>query len=219
MVRIIMKFCIIGLGRFGKQLAKSLSELNAEVLAIDSDEHEIAGVHNYVTQALCTEIIDTASLEAIGIDEIDVVIIGIGENIAQSILIAAIIKKRFKHVKVVARATSQTQKEILDLLKVDLVVRPEEETAIDLADMLSSPFNNLARLSKTFSVGLISVPSEFVSKRIKDLDMYDNYRLNCVAVKRDKEFIAIGENYTILDYDELVVTGKNEDIIEFNSTK
>lgn len=214
-----MKFCIIGLGRFGKQLAKSLSELNAEVLAIDSDEHEIAGVHNYVTQALCTEIIDTASLEAIGIDEIDVVIIGIGENIAQSILIAAIIKKRFKHVKVVARATSQTQKEILDLLKVDLVVRPEEETAIDLADMLSSPFNNLARLSKNFSIGLISVPSEFVSKRIKDVDFYDNYKLNCIAVKRDKEFISIGENYTILDYDELVVTGKNDDIIEFNSKR
>lgn len=214
-----MKFCIIGLGRFGKQLAKSLSELNAEVLAIDSDEHEIAGVHNYVTQALCTEIIDTASLEAIGIDEIDVVIIGIGENIAQSILIAAIIKKRFKHVKVVARATSQTQKEILDLLRVDLVVRPEEETAIDLADMLSSPFNNLARLSKTFSIGLISVPSEFVSKRIKDIELYDTYKLNCIAVKRDKEFISIGENYTILDYDELVVTGKNEDIIEFNSKR
>jgi len=214
-----MKFCIIGLGRFGKQLAKSLSELNAEVLAIDSDEHEIAGVHNYVTQALCTEIIDTASLEAIGIDEIDVVIIGIGENIAQSILIAAIIKKRFKHVKVVARATSQTQKEILDLLKVDLVVRPEEETAIDLADMLSSPFNNLARLSKTFSIGLIGVPPEFVSKKIKEIDFYNNYKVNCIAVKRDKEFITINDNYTILDYDELVIAGKNDDILALETNK
>ena len=66
-----MKFCIIGVGRFGKQLAKSLYEHNAEVLAIDSDEHEIAGIHSYVTQAMCTEITDIASLEAIGIDEIE----------------------------------------------------------------------------------------------------------------------------------------------------
>ncbi len=214
-----MKFCIIGLGRFGKQLAKSLSEHNAEVLAIDSDEHEIAGVQNYVTQAICTEIIDTASLEAIGIENIDVAIIGIGENIAQSILIAAIIKKRFKHIKVVARATSETQKEILDLLKVDLVVRPEEEAAIALSDSLSSPFTNLARLSRSFSIGLISIPSEFIGKTVKEFDLYNKYKIHAIAVKRDKEYIAINENYTILNDDELVISGKNDDIEQFDKNR
>ena len=147
-----MKFCIIGLGRFGQQLARSLAEHEAEVLAIDANEHEIAAVQNYVTQAICTEVIDASSLEAIGIEEIDIAIIAIGENIAQSILIAAIIKKRFKHIKVIARATSQTQQDILNLLKVDQVIRPEEEAAIDLADTLASPFTNLARLSKYFQL-------------------------------------------------------------------
>jgi len=214
-----MKFCIIGLGRFGKQLAKSLSEHDAEVLAIDSDEHEIAGVQNYVTQAICTEIIDTASLEAIGIENIDVVVIGIGENIAQSILIAATIKKRFKHIKVVARATSQIQEEILNLLKVDLVVRPEEKAAIALAETLSSTFSNLARLSKSFSIGLISVPSDVIGKRIKDLNLWEKYSIHCIAVKREKEYISINENYTILNDDELVVSGKNDDIEEFDKRK
>jgi trk system potassium uptake protein len=211
-----MKFCIIGLGRFGQQLAQSLAEHNAEVLAIDADEHEIATVQNYVTQAIRTEIIDATSLEAIGIEEIDVVIIAIGENIAQSILIAAIIKKRFKHVKVIARATSQTQKEILDLLKVDLVIRPEQEAAADLADTLSSPFNNLARLSKTFSIGLITAPENFVGKKIKDLDLFSNFKINCIGVKRDKEFISINENYTILHDDELILSGKNDNILSFD---
>lgn len=211
-----MKFCIIGLGRFGQQLAQSLAEHNVEILAIDTDEHEIAAVQNYVTQAICMEIVDAASLEAIGIEEIDVAIIAIGENIAQSILIAAIIKKRFKHVKVVARATSQTQKEILDLLKVDLVVRPEQEAAIDLADILSSPFQNLARLSKTFSIGLITAPQNFIGKKVKELDLFTEYKLHCIAVKRDKEYISINENYTMLDDDELVITGKNDDIISFS---
>lgn len=207
-----MKFCIIGLGRFGQQLAQSLAEHNAEVLAIDADEHEIAAVRNHVTQAICTEIIDASSLEAIGIEEIDVVVIAIGENIAQSILIAAIIKKRFKHVKVIARATSQTQQEILDLLKVDLVVRPEQEAAIDLADTLSSPFHNLARISKTFSIGLMASSSDHVGKKIKDLDFFGNFKINCIGVKRDKEFISINENYTILHDDELVLSGKNDDL-------
>ncbi len=214
-----MKFCIIGLGRFGQQLAQSLAEHNAEVLAIDADEHEIAAVQNYVTQAIRTEIIDASSLEAIGIEEIDVAIIAIGENIAQSILIAAIIKKRFKHVKVIARATSQTQKEILDLLKVDLVIRPEQETAIALADTLSSPFNNLSRLSKTFSIGLVKAPQAFVGKKIKELDLFASFKINCIGVKRDKEFISINESYTILHDDELAISGKNDDIAEFIKNK
>ncbi len=214
-----MKFCIIGLGRFGQQIAQSLAEHNAEVLAIDADEHEIAAVQNYVTQAICTEIIDASSLEAIGIEEIDVAIIAIGENIAQSILIAAIIKKRFKHIKVIARATSQTQKEILDLLKVDLVVRPEQEAATDLADTLSSPFNNLSRISKTFSIGLIKTSENFVGKKIKELDLYNSFKINCLGVKRDKEFISISENYTILHDDELMVSGKNDDIAKFSNRK
>ncbi len=210
-----MKFCIIGVGRFGQQLAQSLAEHNAEVLAVDSNEHEITAVQNYVTQAICTEIIDASSLEAIGIEEIDVAIIAIGENVAQSILIAAIIKKRFKHVKVVARATSQTQKEILDLLKVDLVIRPEQETAIALADTLSSPFHNLSRLSKTFSIALVSASESSIGKKIKELDLFNTYKLNCIGVKRDKEYISINENYILLHEDELVISGKNEDIIQF----
>lgn len=208
-----MKFCIIGLGIFGKKLAEKLFDHGAEVLAIDYDEHEIAAVQNTVTQAICTEIVDKSSLEAIGIEEIDIVIIAIGENIAQSILIAAIIKKRFQHVKVIARAASQTQKDILELLKVDQVVLPEEETATELADVLSSPFVNLSRLSNTFSIGLINAPDKFIGQKIQDLELYKRYKVNCIAVQRDKEYISINNNYVVLDYDELVVAGKDEDIV------
>ncbi|MBI2352966.1 TrkA family potassium uptake protein [Candidatus Dependentiae bacterium] len=210
-----MKFCIIGLGIFGKKIAEKLFQHGAEVLAIDSDEHEIAAIQNNVTQAMCTEIIDIPSLEAIGIDNIDVVVIAIGENIAQSILIAAIIKKRFGHIKVIARAASQTQKEILELLKVDQVVLPEEETAAELADILNSPFTNLARLSNTFSIGLINIADHFVGKKIQDIDLYKKYKISCIAVQRETEFISINSNYVILDYDKLVVSGKDNDIIAF----
>ena len=116
----------------------------------------------------------------------------------------------------IARATSQTQKEILDLLKVDLVVRLEQETAIALADTLSSPFNNMARLSKTFSIGLVKAPENFVGKKIKELELYSSFKINCIGVKRDKEFVSVNENYTILHDDELVISGKNDDIVEFD---
>ena len=75
---------------------------------------------------------------------------------------------------------------------------------------------NLARLSKTFSVGLVKAPENFVGKKIKELDLFATFKINCVGVKRDKEFVSINENYTILHDDELIVSGKNDDIAEFD---
>ena len=212
-----MKFCIIGLGRFGKQLARSLMNYGGEVLAIDSNEHEIAAIQNEVTQAMCTEIVDTFSLESIGIESIDIAIVAIGEDIAQSILIAALIKKNYPHIKVITRAMTQTQKDILELLRVDEIVLPEEKTAIELADKLSFPFVNLARLSESYSISLFQVPSSFVGKTITELQFYDEYKVHCIAVKRNMEFLSIDQDYELLEYDEIVLAGKNEALEAINS--
>lgn len=207
-----MKFCVIGLGRFGRQVAKTLGENGAEVLAVDSSEANIALVRNNVAQAICSNLTDEASLEAIGIDEMDVVIIGIGENFAQSILLAAILKKRFRKCRVIARATGQVQEEILTIIGVDQVIRPEQETAIELADTLSSPFTNLARLNQDFSIGLITASDEFIGKTIEEANLYDRFKINCVAIKRDEDFVSVNQNYVILENDKLVVSGRNEKI-------
>lgn len=159
-----MKFCVIGLGRFGQQVVKTLYENGAEVLAVDTLQANIASIKNYTAQAICVTIHDEPTLEAIGVDEMDVIIIAIGENFAESILIAAILKKRSKKYKVIARANGQVQKEIFKLIGVDQVICPEEETAIELADTLSYPFTNLARLDANFSVGLITPPSQFIGQ-------------------------------------------------------
>ena len=209
-----MKFCVIGLGRFGRQVTRTLGENGAEVLAVDAKESNIASIKHHVAQAMCLELTDEASLEAIGIDEIDVVVIGIGENFAQAILIAAILKKRFKTCKVIARANNTVQEEILTLIGVDQVIRPEQETAIELADTLSSPFTNLARLNNEFSIGLIATPTDFIGKTIEEVNLYDNYKVNCFAIKRDDLFISVNQSYVILENDKLVVSGNNNKIEE-----
>lgn len=207
-----MKFCVIGLGRFGRQVARTLAENGAEVLAVDAKEQNIAMVKNDVAQAICAEIISGQSLENIGIEEINVVILGIGENFDQAVLIAALLKKYFKNCTVIARATGTIQQEIFNLIGVDKVIRPEQETAIDLADTLSSPFTNLARFNSEFSAGLVQAPDSFVGKTVQDLELYEKYKLTCVAVKRNEDFMPVHYNYVILEHDQLVIAGKNENI-------
>ena len=67
-----MKFCVIGLGRFGQQVVKTLHENGAEVLAVDTLQSNIAAIKNYTAQAICVTVHDEPTLEAIGVDEMDV---------------------------------------------------------------------------------------------------------------------------------------------------
>ena len=209
-----MKFCVIGLGRFGKEIVKTLHKNNAEVLAVDTLESNIEAIKNYTAQAVCVKVHDEATLEAIGVDEMDVIIIAIGEDFAQSILIAAILKKRSKKYKVIARATGQLQKDILKLIGVDQVICPEEETAIELADTLSYPFTNLARLDANFSVGLIATPTKFIGKTIAETFLYDKYGITCFAVRNNDTYQSVNQTYIIANDDLLVVSGHSKKIEE-----
>ncbi len=207
-----MKFCVIGLGRFGQQVVKTLHNQGAEVLGVDSSHANIEDVKNYTAQAICINIHDESGLETIGVDEMDVIIIGIGENFAQSILIAAILKKRSTKYKVIARATGSVQKEIFKLIGVDQVICPEEESGIALAETLSCQFTNLARITSVFSIGQINPPLHFIGKTIEELDLFDSYRINCFAIKRDDIVTPINHNYIITTGDKLIVGGENHKI-------
>ena len=92
-----MKFCVIGLGRFGYQVATVLSENGMEVLAIDSDESIVASIRDFVAHAIVMDVTDETSLRSVGVDEIDTVIVAMGENSTQSILITAYSKNILKH--------------------------------------------------------------------------------------------------------------------------
>lgn len=151
-----MKFGVIGLGRFGHDVAVLLTENGMEVLAVDDNESVINSIRDKVTQAVCVRINDEGTLRTIGMDEMDTVIVAMGENIAQSILITAILKKRLKIKKVITRAVSEIHKEILTLVGADQVILPEKEVGIHLADRLSSPFIDLIRITKEFSISRLA---------------------------------------------------------------
>ena len=161
-----MKFCVIGLGRFGYQLAETLSENGMEVIAIDSNEDIVESIKDKVTHAICMRVTNEESLRNIGVEEMDTVIVATGENFAQTILITALLKKRLHVPYVIARAIDDIHKEILTLIGADRVILPEKEIGIRLADSLSSPFTDLVRLTKDFSISQIIAPSSFVGKNL-----------------------------------------------------
>lgn len=207
------KYCVIGLGRFGYQVATSLAENGMEVMAIDSNEELVAAIKDQVTQAICLNVTDETSLRSVGVEEMDIVVVAIGENFSQSLIITVLLKKALKIPKIIARAINDMHRDILNLIGADRIVLPEKEIGVRLADSLSSSVTNLVRLGKQFSIGQITAPQNFVGKKVVDLNLFESYLVHCIGLKDDKDAITtISPEYVIKEHDTLIVAGKTSDL-------
>ena len=204
-----MKFCVIGVGRFGYHVATTLADHGMEVLAVDSNESIIASIRDKVTQAICMRVTDEEALRSIGVEDIDTVIVAMGENFSQSILVTALLKQKLKVPTVIARSISAIHKDILQLIGADQVILPEREMGIRLADLLSLPFSALLRITPTFSIMQLKAPRKFVGKQLVDLKLRDSYHVTCIGKKIQDEVIPLDNDYVIQDVDILLFSGTN----------
>ena len=209
-----MKFCIIGLGRFGYQLAISLSEAGMEVLGIDRDESIVASIRDKITQAVCMNITDEKSLHTLGIEDMDTVVISMGENFAQSILITALLKKHLNVPKILARATNKIHEDVLKLVGANTVVLPERDMGIKVAHKLSQPFLDVVNVTNTFAITQIKAPKSFIGKTISELQLKKSRNVSCIGVKKEKEekINLINQDYVITEDDHLFLAGETEDL-------
>lgn len=207
-----MRCCVIGVGRFGYHVATTLADNGVEVIAVDNDETIISSVRDKVAQAICLEITDESSLRSIGVEEMDVVIVAMGENFAQSILATALLKQNLKVPRVIVRSISTIHQEILRRIGADQVVLPEQEEGVRLADSLSLSVNTLARLTPTFAIRALPAPRRFIGKSLKDLALPDTYHITCIGILDGADIITVSESRLIQENDLIVCSGNNGDL-------
>ena len=207
-----MKFCVLGLGRFGYHVATRLAENGMEVLGVDSSEEIVASIRDNITQAICMRVHDEASLRSIGVDEMDTVIVAMGENFAGSILITALLKKKLAIPLVITRAVSEIHKEILLLIGADQIILPEREIGHSLADNLSLPFQVISRITKNFSISQVKAPQTFAGKTLKKIGLAENYGLNCLGIRRETDIVPVTKDYIVQEDDLMIVAGSNKNL-------
>ena len=207
-----MKVGVIGLGRFGYSVATTLTEKGIEVLAVDSNESIIASIRDSVTQAVCMRVTDEFSLKSIGADEMDIIVVAMGENFDQSILITALLKKRLGVKRVITRSINEIHKEIVTLIGADETIIPEQDIGVRLAERLSSPFTQFYRITNDFSMSQLQAPASFIGTEVNNLELYKNYKVRCVARKYKDDFVPVDPTYVIQENDMLLIAGKEEDL-------
>ena len=89
----VKQYLVLGLGRFGESLAKSLCQLGHEVLAVDSDQELVDAIAPYVTQAIQIDATDEGALQSLGVRNFDAAIVAIGQNMRDSILVCVLLKE------------------------------------------------------------------------------------------------------------------------------
>ncbi len=217
------QFAVIGLGRFGLSVAKTLSERGHQVLAIDKDEELVQEISEVVTEAVQLDSTDEKALRAVGIMDVDVAVVGIGANLEASVLTTLILKELGIQY-IVARAVTNEHGKVLEKVGATKVVFLERDMGSRVANTLVSPsILEHIELSPESSIMEAVPPKEFIGKSIRDLDVRARYGLNIIAVrerKSDEEDsqelnVAPKADYVVKQGDLLVLIGSNENLDKF----
>ena len=221
------RFAVIGLGVFGRTLTKTLTQLGAEVLAIDHDSKLIEEIGD--DEALFPiemEGTDQEALEAQKIKDVDAAIVAVGNNFEEALLTVVTLKQKIGVAKVVARARTSIRKEILEQVGCDRVVLPEEETAHNLAkELVSGLFSEQVEINEGYSIAQLLAPENFIGKQIVELQLRETYEINILTIQRniphhsllgketEKTVVMVPKSDdTIEQNDMLIVFGRDENL-------
>ena len=211
-------FGVIGLGRFGFHVAKTLAQAGAEVIACDSDEEKVRRISEFVSLAFVLDAIDEKALKESGILNADTVVVSIGENIEASILIVVQLKE-LGIKEVIAKAANSMHGKILEKLGVDRVIYPERDMAIRLAhSLLIGEFIEEIPIGEKHSIFEIKTFEFMQGKSLRELDLRRRYGISVLAIKRGESMLVnpSGEE-VVMPEDILVVLGTTEDMSKLAS--
>lgn len=206
-------FLIVGLGRFGKHMAKTLTQQGNEVLAIDINEDRVNASLKYVTDAQIGDATDPQFVEELGVNNFDVCIVAIGDNFQSSLESTCLLKEKGAKY-VFARANRDIHKKFLLRNGADEVIYAERETAERFAIRFGSAgIFDYFKLSDEYAIFEISVPESWIGKTIIEKNVRQKYNINVLALKFGTVFNALpSPDYRFTGEEKLLVMGTKESV-------
>ena len=207
---------IIGLGRFGRHMAKKFSEQNNDVMAIDINEERINNVLSVVTNALIGDATNEQFMETIGVRDFDLCVVAIGDNFQSSLETTALLKDLGAKF-VLARSCRVFHAKFLLRNGADDVIYTEKETAERLAVKYGSDnIFNYIELNDEYSIYEIAVPSSWLNKSILKVNVRSKYGISILATKQGNNIYPLPKpEHVFTDSESLMILGKNEDVSRF----
>ena len=216
---------VIGLGRFGSSVVETLARKGCEILAMDINEDNVKAITEHATHAVQCDATDIRTLKELGVQNMDVSIVSIGEDVEASVLIVMALKE-LGVKEIIAKAVTPLHIKILEKLGATQVVYPERDMAVRVATHIVTPniIDSLI-LSPEYCISEIPAPRSFVGKMLKDTNIRTLHKVNIIAIKRRTSEMQKGKNVVkesvnvapagddvVMDGDILVFLGREDDI-------
>ena len=204
-------YVVIGLGRFGREIAKRLCAMGADVMVLDIRQEEVQPFSDIALRAVVGDARDKELLRTVGVQDFDCAIVGIGSDLASAALTTVNLKE-LGVPKILCKASDETYRTVLEKVGADKIIIPERDVADRLARELCSPnLLDFFELSRDHSIAEILAPKNWVGKTLRKLNLRAKYQVNVIAIKRKGNVTAVpGADDEILPDDQLVLLGKND---------
>lgn len=187
------RFAVIGMGKFGRAIARKLSGKGAEVIAIDINEANIDRIQEEVAYAICLDATDKKALVSQNVADVDAVVLSIGENF-EALLLCAVYLQELKAKRVIARANGDHQRKILENMGLEEILSPEDEVGNVVAEKLMNPgVISVLQLPDNYEIAEIKAPKGVLHRSLEDINLRDKYKLNLVTIEREETKIVKGE--------------------------
>lgn len=207
------QFVVIGCGRFGSSVAKTLCKLGYDVLAIDKDPDKVQEIAEYVTHAVQADANDENALRTIGIRNFDVAVVTIGSDIQASIM-GTLLVQELGIKKVIAKAQNELHAKVLYKIGAHKVIFPERDMGIRVAhNLVSSNILDVIEFAPDYSIIEVVAKEEWTDKSLKELKLPNEFGVSVMAIKS-------GDDLNISPYaediirrgDTLIVIGDNSSL-------
>ncbi len=211
---------VIGMGRFGRHLAKKMLELGNDVMIVDKDTSVIEQYSTVFTDSQIADCTNENVLRALGVNHFDICYVAIGDDFQSSLVITALLKE-LNAKFVVAKAKQDIQADLLMRIGADEVVYPEREMAEKLAVRYNATnIFDFIELTKEYAIYEIPVPSAWTGKTISEINIRQKYKINIIAMKINNDLKLLpGADYRFTETDHMVVIGKATDVFKLSAKK
>lgn len=204
---------VFGIGRFGKSLALRLADMGVDVMVVDNNPEDIEKIADKVTYAIEANLTNADAIQALGLDDIDVVVVAMGSDLQASIM-SVMIAKEMGVPYVMAKASDERMGAILTKVGADKIIYPEEESGFRTARVLASEsFVDYFDLAGNLCVLEMKPKPEWIGKNLIELNLRGNYNINVIAIKSKSGTSASIDPKKPLDAeDELFIVVEKRDL-------
>ncbi len=204
---------VIGLGRFGGQVARTLVKLGHEVLGIDSDMRVVGQWANELSHVVEADATDQAALRQLGVADVHRVVVGIGDDLEASVLTVLSLTE-LGVPEIWAKAITDKHGKILSAVGAQHVIYPEAAMGDRVAHLITSKLIDFIEFDDGFAIAKTRAPAEVVDRTLAEAALRTRFGVTVVGVKRPGEdFTYAVPDTEVRAADMLIVAGRT-DLIE-----